>query len=192
MSVDTAGARDQLSAVSGYGRPTEDGLRTKGYVVAEVHGPDGELKQRVERENVITQIGEQTYGERGAGLGGAPAAPTGMALGTGSTAPAKTGAGAAMVTGVSGSAAALGATPASALSGSGNNPRRITYTQTWAAGVATASGIAEVVLQNGTATTIPPNTTTTNVLGRALLSPTVNKGASDSLTITWQHDVGVA
>lgn len=191
-TIDAAGTRDEMTAVSGYNRPTEDACRIKGSIVAELRGPDGELKQRVEVDNVLTQVGEQMYGERGAGLGGAPAAPTGMALGTGSTAPAKTGAGAAMVTGQSGTAAALGATATSQLSGSGNNPRRIIYTQTWAAGTGTANGLAEVVLQNGTAATIPPNTTTTNVVARALLSPVVNKGAADSLTVTWNQDIGVA
>lgn len=192
MTIDAAGASDQLAAVSGYSRPTEDGLHARGTVTAEVYGPDGALKQRVETTNVITQVGEQMYGERGAGLAGAPAAPTGMALGTGATAPAKTGAGAAIVTPVAGTAAALAGNPTSQLSGSGNNPRRLIYTQTWGAGVGTATGIAEVILQNGTATTMPTAGTTTNVVARALLSPTVNKGASDTLTITWNQDIGVA
>jgi hypothetical protein len=192
MTIDAAGARDELTCSAGYNRPTEDSIDTRGTVIAELFGPDGELKQRIEVNNVLTQVGEQMYGERGAGLGGAPAAPTGMALGTGATAPSKTGAGAAMVTGQSGTAAALGATATSQLSGAGNNPRRIIYTQTWAAGTGTANGLAEVVLQNGTAATIPPNTTVTNVVARALLSPVVNKGAADSLTITWNQDIGVA
>lgn len=192
MSIDSAGARDNLSAVSGFGRPTADHTGTRGRIIAELFGPDGELKQRIETDNVITQVGEQMYGERGGGVTSPPAAPTGMALGTGSTATAKTGAGAALVTGTASSAVALTGTPTSGLSGSGNNPRRITYVVTWAAGVATATGLAEVVLQNGTATTVPTNAATTNVVARALLSPTVNKGASDSLTITWQHDIGVA
>ena len=34
------------------------------------------------------------------------------------------------------------------------------------------------------------NAATTNIISRALLSPTVNKGASDSLAITWNHDIG--
>ena len=193
MTIDSTGIGDRLAAAASYSR---DGAADASWVRGTLHvlltGPDGEVKYDATLKNVITQVGEQMYGERGAGLGGAPAAPTGMALGTGSTAVAKTGAGAAMVTGISGSAAALGGTPASALSGGGSNPRRITYSQTWAAGVATATGISEVVLQNGTATTVPANGTATNVVARALLSPVVNKGAGDSLTITWTHDIGVA
>jgi hypothetical protein len=48
--------------------------------------------------NLITQVGCQMYWERGAGIAGAPAVPTGMKLGTGSTAPTPTGAGAALAT----------------------------------------------------------------------------------------------
>jgi len=54
------------------------------------------------------------------------------------------------------------------------------------AGTATASGLNEVVIVNenvfADATTAAANT-----ISRALLSPVVNKGASDSLAITWNH-----
>jgi hypothetical protein len=110
-----------------------------------------------------------------------------MALGTGTTAAAKNGAGAAMVTGFAGTAAALAGTPTS--STTAGQYRQIVYTQSWAAGVGTTT-LNEVVLQNGTATTIPPNTTTTNVISRAILSPAVSKGVSDTLQITWNHRIG--
>jgi hypothetical protein len=155
----------------------------RGFVVVELHGPDGELKYRHSTCNLVTQVGDQYYGERAAGIGSLAVA-TGMQLGTGTTAVAKTGAGAAIVTLVASSLVAIG-TPTSSLSGSS---RRITYSTTWAAGTATATGIAEVALVNqstGTQTAAPA----ANTISRALLSPTVNKGASDSLTITWQHDL---
>lgn len=145
----------------------------------------GEVKLDEIVENLITRIGDQFYGERGAGISGAPAAVTGMQLGTGTTAPSKTGAGAAIGTLVANSLVALAANPASSLQG---EARRIVYTATWAAGVATANGIAEVALVNqatGTQTTAPASAT----IARALLSPTVNKGAADSLTVTWNHDL---
>jgi hypothetical protein len=41
--------------------------------------------------------------------------------------------------------------------------------------------VNENVLTNAT-------TAAANTISRALLSPVVNKGASDTLTITWQHD----
>lgn len=111
---------------------------------------------------------------------------TGMRLGTGVTAVAKTGAGAAIVTTVSGSQHVLdGGFPSSALSGSS---RRITYKVTWAAGEGTSSGLAEVVITNETPLTNVAGTAA-NTIARALLSPTVNKGASDTLAVTWNTDL---
>lgn len=109
-----------------------------------------------------------------------------MRLGTGTTAVAKTGAGAAIVTYVTGSSIAIdGSFPTSALSGSS---RRIQWKTTWAAGVATALGIAEVVITNEASLTDVAGTAA-NTVSRALLSPTVNKGASDTLAVTWNHDI---
>jgi hypothetical protein len=188
MSVDTTGIDDNFTTAAGYQRPGTDLLVYRGWLHIVLTGPTGEVKYEETVVNQITQIGEQMYGERGAGVASPPAVPTGMALGTGTTTVAKTGAGAALVTGVSGSAVALdNSTPTSALS---STIRRITYHATWAAGTATSNGLAEVVLQNGTATVVPTNAATTNIVSRALLSPTVNKGASDSLSITWNHDIG--
>lgn len=184
MTIDSARLSDEIHVAAGYQRPSGDLAFIKGWGFVEVHGPDGKLKQRVDFENLVTQVGDQMYGERAAGVSGAVAAPTGMQLGTGTTAAAKTGAGAAIVTLVASSLVAIGA-PTSALSGSS---RRITYVTTWAAGVATANGIAEVALVNqatGTQTVAPASAT----IARALLNPTVNKGASDSLTVTWNHDL---
>ncbi len=187
MSLDTTRLGDQMLAAGGYQRPTDDDSFMCGHGVVEVHGPDGELKQSVPFTNQITDVGEQMYGERGAGIT-TTAVPTGMALGTGTTGTAKNGAGAALVTPIASSAVALtGGYPQSSKPAT---VRRITYQVLWAAGVATATGIAEVVLQNGTATTVPTAAATTNIVSRALLSPVVNKGAADSLTITWNHDIG--
>src|ERR1700744_4097801 len=106
-----------------------------GFLVVERHDEDGNLLERFEGRNIITQVGEQLYGERGAGIT-TTAVPTGMRLGTGSTsagnAPAKTGTGAALTTYLSGSNKAFDATyPQSSLSPS--NTRRITYKRTFAA-----------------------------------------------------------
>lgn len=158
----------------------------KGTVTWELRGPNGELKNSGQVHNLVTQVGDQIYGERGGGVSGAPAAPTGMHLGTGSTAVAKTGAGAAIVTYLSGSNQAFdGSYPASSLS---TTKRRITYRVTYAAGTATtASAITEVAIVNAT---IATNSTTTaaNTMSRAIISPGA-KAAGDSLTVTWTHDL---
>jgi hypothetical protein len=129
-------------------------------------GPAGlVLKQRTEFENLVTEVGDEYYGE---------------------TAVAKTGAGAAIVTLVASSLVAIdGSFPTSALSGSA---RRIQWKTTWNAGVATANDIAEVALVNqstGTQTVAPAAAT----ISRALLSPDVDKAAGDTLAVTWNHDL---
>lgn len=188
MSTDSTGARDEMSAAAGYGRPTDDASGMHGFGVAEVYGPDGELKQRVPFTNLITDVGEQMYGERGASLGSLPA-PTGMQLGTGTTTPAKNGAGAAIVTYMTGSAQAFdGSFPASSKPAT---VRRIQYKVTWAAGTATTSGtpLGEVAIINQSVAT-NSGAASGATISRALLSPTVNKGASDTLAVTWNHDIG--
>jgi hypothetical protein len=108
---------------------------------------------------------------------------TGMRLGTGTTAVAKNGAGAAIVTYVTGSQHALDATYPLSASASG---RRIRYFVTWAAGEATANSIAEAVITNETPLSNVAGTAA-NTIARALLSPVVNKAAGDTLTVQWDH-----
>lgn len=155
-------------------------------VLWEMFDEFGQLKDRGYAHNLITQVGDQMYGERGAGIGSPPASPTGMKLGTGSTAVAKTGAGAALVTFLSASQHAFDATfPSSALNGSS---RRITYKCTWAAGEATtASPITEAALVNEALTNA--TSTAANTPARVLLTGIGSKGALDTLAITWTHDL---
>lgn len=113
---------------------------------------------------------------------------TGMRVGTGTTAVATTGAGAAIVT----YATSLtqfkvfdSTWPQSSLV---TDTRRIQYKTTFNAGEATQTALAEAVI-----TIEQPISdvagTAANTISRALLSPTVNKGASDTLAITWNHDL---
>jgi hypothetical protein len=144
------------------------------------------MAQEVEFDNLVTQVGDQYYGERAAGIASPPGQVTGMRLGTGSTAVAKTGAGAAIVTYTNASQVAIsGGFPTSSIPGSA---RRIQWQALWGAGVATASGLNEVVITNESPITNVAGTTA-NTISRALLSPVVNKGASDTLTVTWNHDL---
>lgn len=178
---------DEELLLAGLEMPSADeivGLR--GYGNWALFGVCGEVKEAGFFKNLITQIGDQYYGERAAGIASPPAQATGMQLGTGTTAVAKTSTGAGIVTLVASSLVAIdGGFPTSALSGSS---RRIQWKTTWAAGTATANSIAEVALVNqstGTQTVAPA----ANTIARALLSPTVNKGANDTLAVTWNHDL---
>lgn len=177
---------DRLVAAAGYNRPQDDRAGLNGWLEVDLFDEDGQLKLHLVVKNLITQVGDQYYGERASGIGSPPAQVSGMRLGTGTTAVAKTGAGAAIVTYVTGSSIAIdGGFPTSALSGSS---RRIQWKTTWAAGIATASAIAEVVITNEASLTNVAGTTA-NTVSRALLSPTVNKAAGDTLAVTWNHDL---
>ena len=189
MTLDSTQLGDTVSTAAGYQRGSDpDTAYVVGHGVLEVRGPDGEVKESVRFTNTITAVGEQRYAEAGALESPSVARPTGMQLGTGNTAPAKSGSGAAITAGnvVASSLVPLAGTPTSSVPLSA---RRITYVAQWAAGVATVNGISEVALVNqaiGTQTAAPSSAT----IARALLSPSVNKGAADSLTITWHHDIG--
>ena len=87
----------------------------KGKVDWVLTGPDGEVKDRGVSYNLITDVGDALYGSRAiAGINSngvsADTQPTGMKLGTGTTAVAKNGAGAALATYLSGSNLAFDST----------------------------------------------------------------------------------
>lgn len=157
----------------------------RGTVIAEWRR-DGKLWHRCVTHNLVTEVGDRYYGDRAAGISSPPAQVTGMKLGTGTTAVAKTGAGAALVTYLADSHQGLDTGfPSSSLNGSS---RRITWQAIWAAGKATtASNITEVVIVNdllADATSAAADT-----IARALLSNPAPKAAGDELTVTWHHDL---
>jgi len=168
-----------------------DSMGMMGYGVAVLRDGDGLIKQLVPFGNKITDVGDEFYEKRGiAGINTngvvAPNVPTGMRLGTGVTAEAKNGAGGAIVTYVTASQVAFDATyPTSTNLGAGLG-WQARFQSAWAAGVATASGIAEAVITNETPITNVAGAVA-NTVARALLSPTVNKGGTDTLTVTWDH-----
>jgi hypothetical protein len=161
-------------------------MHIKGFVEWELRGPDGELKASGVETNLVTEKGDQYYGERAAGVASPPGQVTGMKLGTGTTAVAKTGAGAALVTYLSNSHQAIdGGFPTSALNGAA---RRIQWKATFAAGKATsASNITEAALVIDALA--DATSSAANTIARVLLSSPAPKAAGDSLTITWNHDL---
>lgn len=158
----------------------------RGTLTIEVRNADGTLDQRFEGHNVVTQVGEQMYGERGAGVTSPPAAPTGMRLGTGTGIATKTGTGAALTTYLAGSNKAFDSTyPQSSLSTS----RRITYKCTYAAGAATSSNpITEAVIVNDTIAT-DATSSSTNTIARISVTGIDGKTSGQTLTATWNHDI---
>lgn len=160
-----------------------------GFGVIELRSADGELKDIRSFANLITDTGDLYYAQKAiVGIApAAPSAPTAMAhmkLGTGTTAVAKNGAGAAIVTYIASSSQAFDASyPQTSNLGAGAGVTAV-YKVTWAAGSATNSAITEAVI---TSDTVAANAgTASNSIARTVFSA-VNKGASDTLAITWSH-----
>jgi hypothetical protein len=156
-----------------------------GFVQARLFGPDGKLKQLEEGANLVTDYGDDMLATRT--ILDSINIVTGMRLGTGSTAAAKSGAGAAIVTYISGSNEALDAVASEVTKGAGLG-WRTTYVCTWIAGDITNSAIAEVVLTNETALTDVAGTAA-NTVARFVFGATIDKQAGDSLEVTWNVDL---
>lgn len=160
--------------------------RIVGHVTWTLVDEYGNIVRQGEGKNIITSVGDRVYAERGAGVTGALAAPTGMKLGLGSTAPTKTGGGAVLASYLSNSHQDFDSGfPASSTA---SGARRITYKVTFPAGKATtASPITEAVIVNDSLT----NATSpeANVLARIILTGVGSKGAGVTLIVTWTHDL---
>jgi hypothetical protein len=100
-----------------------------------------------------------------------------MKLGTSNTAPAKTGAGAALVTYATGSNRAIDGGFPTASAGV------VTWQTTWGAGIATGIIPAEVVLV--TDASADATSTVANTIARGLITGLPTKQASDILVIVW-------
>lgn len=158
-----------------------------GTVLVQLRDRHGNLKEERRGTNLITDAGDLYYASKAiVGISPAnPAAPTamsGMKLGTGTTAAAKAGAGAALVAYISGSNNPFDATfPVIQNLGAGLGVNG-QYRTTWAAGDVTNSAITEAVIVNDAAT--DATTTAANTSHRIVFSA-MNKLSTDSLIITW-------
>lgn len=159
-----------------------------GYGVVLLENPD-EIIDIEAFANLITTAGDQYYAQKGI-VGVAPASPTaptvasGMKLGTGTTAAAKSGAGGALVTYKTASNQAFDASfPTSAAVG-GDTGWNANYKTTYAAGTATDAALTEAVIVNDAATNA--TSTAANTYSRVVFTAK-NKTVDDTLAITWSH-----
>ena len=179
---------DAIQIAMGRARDLKEHNGIVGYGIVELRGPDQELKQVEPFANLITNVGDVYYATRGvAGIGtpniAQPTLVSRMKLGTGTTAVAKTGAGAAVVTYISGSHIVFDTTHPQVNNLGTTLGCEAIYKTTWAAGTATNSAITEAVITNLATDAIG---TAADVISRVVFSA-VNKGASDTLAITWTH-----
>lgn len=173
------------------GAMVKDGVCLTGTIELALFDDDHRLKDVRSVKNLITDNGDLYYATMGiAGVmpsnTDAPDLATGMKLGTGTTAAAKNGAGAAIGAGyISGSNKAFDATyPKINNLGAGNGVQA-QYVTTWAAGDATNSAITEIAIVTED---ISSDTTSleAETISRAVFSA-INKTASDTLVATWNH-----
>ena len=170
------------------------GKSFRGQALVQLFGPDGELKHEEIVGNLITTAGDEYYAKRG-GAGVSPAAPAdvtkvdGMKLGTGATAAAKSGAGAALVTYETGSNNPFDSTFPQFVDLSGDTGWQIQYKTTWGAGDVTETALTEAVIV--TDATTDATSSAANTKSRIVFTA-INKTASDTLVITWNHTFNAA
>lgn len=167
---DPVAITDTVIPSVGRGGNHQDMLTLSGHVLVELFDQWGSLVTYREIDNLVVTRGKQHIADQ---LSSAPndAAMGWMAVGTGSTAPA---AGDTL----------LGAEiDRNALTSRTDSGAVVTYVGDWAAGDATNAAIAEAgIFGVVTANTGP-------MLARATFTA-INKGASDTLKITWTVTVG--
>lgn len=161
----------------------------RGQALIQLFDAAGNLKEERLVGNRITTAGDEYYAKRGA-AGVLPAAPAdvtkvdGMKLGTGSTAAAKSGTGAALITYEGGSNNPFDATWPQLIDLTGDTGWQIQYKTTWAAGDVTEAALTEAAIVKDA--TADGNSSEANTISRIVFSA-INKTASDTLVLTWQH-----
>lgn len=186
----TDSARVEAARRAAFDQAIDKGLTGMvGFGVLEHRDERARLIDAVPFANLITDAGDAYYaGKMIVGIApAAPAAPTpvsGMKLGTGTTAVAKAGAGGALVTYLAGSNVAFDATyPQNVNLGAGLGNNAV-YKTTFGAGVATSAALTEAVIVTDAGTNATSALAAT--IARLVFSA-INKGASDTLAITWNH-----
>ncbi len=162
----------------------KDATGLKGVVRYKLYDKDGNIKQVGQGCNIVTTQGDRYFVNRLAE--NTAASIKLMALGTGT---ANVGKADTWVSGpFSGNgSAAIGNGTVSPITNAGT-PANLQLVGTFAAGYATQNGITRVLYTNmnpsadGNGT---PTGTSTYAIAHGTISPTVNKGATDSLVVTW-------
>lgn len=184
---DSSRVTDALTIALGRARDLVDGSGLVGFGIVEVRSAEGYLKDCVPFANIITNQGDTYYCNMAlVGLNSitAPTLVSRMKLGTGTTAPSKAaGTNEVVQTYITGSVIAFDAGFPTKSTASANSGALATYKSTWAAGTATNAAITEATITSSTADAAGAASDT---ISRVVFTA-VNKGASDTLAITWTH-----
>lgn len=183
--LDASGIRSELEIGMKMGNSLEDRGGIRGEVTLECFDEDGNLRWSHTTKNLITTIGDNYYAAMAMALvspanTAQPTKVSCMKLGSVASpaTDAKTGTGAGIETYVSGSNNAFDATYPQVSS------NVITYRTTWSAGDATNSTLSNVAI---CFTNADSTSAAADCIARAVISPTRNKQAGDTLVASWTH-----
>jgi hypothetical protein len=159
---------DEMTVSLGRGASLDDAFTVNGHVLIELIDEHGTVKDCREVDNLVVTAGKNHIADQ---LSSSPgdAAMSHMAIGTGSTAPA------------AGNTALGTEIDRNALTSRTDATNVVTYVGDWAAGDGTNSAIAEAGIFNAASVG--------TMLARATFTA-INKGASDTLKITWTVTIG--
>jgi len=150
----------------------------RGVVEAVVRDKHGKVKQRLVTHNIVTDQGDKFAAKA---IYTAAYSTWGMKLGTATTAASKSGAGSYIATGdyISGSAQPLDDSTPKA----GATDDICQFRNQWAAAEATSATINRVAITDNTSDAGEADATHTFAI--SVFGSTINKGADDTLTVTW-------
>jgi len=170
MLADKVGVSDELLASAGRNASFSDLVTIRGDLRIELFDEDGFLKEVREVHNLVVTAGKNYIA---AELSSAGVTDMGwMEVGTGAVAPAA---------GDTALGAAIASTGRQALTTRTSATNVVTYVGDWAAGQATNAAITEAGIFNAASAG--------TMLSRATFTA-INKGASDTLKITWTVTIG--
>jgi hypothetical protein len=168
MQADKLSMNDELGLSMGRGASADDGIRMTGRLDIRLFDAEGNLREARQVDNLVVTAGKNHIADQ---LSSSPggAAMGWMAIGTGATAAA------------AGDTALGTEIDRNALTSRTDATNVVTYVGNWAAGDGTNSAIAEAGIFNASSAG--------TMLARATFTA-INKGASDTLQITWTVTIG--
>lgn len=160
----------------------------KGVIRYTLFDNEGNVKAKGETTNIVTNGGDDYYVDQLSDAGGSVAQA--FFLGTGTANVGKSDSWVAGYFSGNGTTVAGSGAVAITTHPTGGSENTLRYSGTFTAGYATQNGITRIGLANMVAAADgngTPNNTTTFFIAHGTINPTVNKGASDTLVVTWDH-----
>lgn len=160
----------------------------KGIIRYTLYDEKGNIKQEGETTNIVTNGGDDYYVDQLSNQDGSVAQA--FFLGTGTANVSKSDSWVAGPFSGNGTNVAGSGLVAITTHPTGGSENTLRYTGTYVAGYSTQNDIQRIGLANMVAASDgngTPDNSSTFFIAHGTISPTVNKGASDTLVVTWDH-----